>query len=237
MMKQNRKGFSLIELAIVLVIVSIAIGSGLLVYREYTSQSRYEQTQLRMQLVMSYIKQYALRNNNLPCPADGTLRVSDGNYGIGNYSGTCTSANYTGANMSRGMLPVSSLGVPPALSVDAWGNRFIYAIATPVAAANGLNAAPAAGINILNFNDNLQVVESRPVVVMLLSAGENGYGSYPAVGGGQRAVPGTASNQEKLNAGNTNNFMMSIPFRTFDDLIYFWSFDQIKNSHLMNYAK
>jgi len=108
---RHKTGFSLVELAIVLVIVAL-LASGLLV--GIAAQRNAAETidaQRQLENVRETLTGFALTHGRLPCPALPNLASSDANAGVENCA------------QPHGVLPWVTLGVP---EVDPWGRRFTY---------------------------------------------------------------------------------------------------------------
>ncbi len=226
--KLNDSGFSLLELSIVLVVVSIMLGSGIAVFNKYIAQSKVEETEAKMRIVMTAIKKYAIKNNRLPCPADGSDLVTDASFGVGTYSSGCTTENYASGDTASGMVPVTTLGIYPSLAVDAWGNRFTYILSDQdTAAPNGVETYGGTYLSVRNNSSNAASAISD-VVVLLISHGANGYGAWNGRGG-SRKDPTGGINREDQNADSTlaGPFITSATTRGYDDITYFWTFYQI----------
>ena len=124
----KQHGFSLVELALVLVILSIALGSALMPFNAQIEQQQWRTTQHSLQTVHDALLGFAVRNGRLPCPASST---SNGIESPAN-GGICT-------NPRNGYVPAVSLGLSQldelGYVLDAWGNRLRYAVATSNSAA------------------------------------------------------------------------------------------------------
>ena len=177
-MQQNR-GFSLIEMAFVLVIITLLLGGLLVPFATQVEQRRIAETQKAMEEIKEALIGYALSHSStgtpsqpyLPCPdtnGDGTEETRDG-------SGNCPNPG-----LAEGELPWVTLGTAP---TDAWGNRFHYQVtkgfansvtgfglASPAGDITICNMAPSAGCALSN-----RLATSIPAVV--LSYGKNGYGA------------------------------------------------------------
>ena len=120
-MKKN--GFSLVEIAVVLVIISILITIVAVPLASQIEQRRTEETQKQLEAIKEAIIGFALARGRLPCAA-----ISNGNESIVDEStGVCTAYS--------GFLPAVTLGIAPVdsggFAIDAWGlpqNRIRYAV-------------------------------------------------------------------------------------------------------------
>src|SRR4051812_901336 len=64
-------GFTLLEMAIVLVIVALVAAMGISASRTVTDSAKVASTNNRMKAIEAALVTYRLSNNRLPCPADG----------------------------------------------------------------------------------------------------------------------------------------------------------------------
>lgn len=103
------RGFTLLELAIVLLVLSLTLGTLLGPLPAYLDQRRWRQAQTDLQAIRSALTAFAVVSGRLPCPAresDPALPA----YGLED----CTVT----APLSEGLLPWRTLGVS---ATDPWG--------------------------------------------------------------------------------------------------------------------
>lgn len=229
-MKQFSKnsGFSLLEMSMVLLIVSIMIGSGLLVFNKYSAQSKVSDTDEKIKQIMSAIKQYAIKYNRLPCPANPSLPYGNANFGFElKASATDCTMDSGASTISRGMVPVATLGLYPSMGVDGWERRLKYVVLKDKIAVNALTSDTGSYLNVYNYGGTAY----SHVIVLVLSHGENGYGSYGGRGGAISTSTGAGTNETSNISGTS--FYAYPPYDGFDDILSFWTYDQIKNADLM----
>lgn len=101
------KGFTLTELAIVLVIMSLLIGGMLVPLSAQRDIQKASETQKQLSEIKEALFGFAIINGRLPCPTTQT-DPANANYGI--EDAACVSV--------EGYLPWKTLGVP---ETDAWG--------------------------------------------------------------------------------------------------------------------
>ncbi len=143
-------GFTLIELAMVLFIVTLLIGGMLLPLSAQTEIRGRQETDRALANIRDALIGFAIVNGRLPCPAPATL--ASGALGVGLEATTaaagttattgpcgCTaatsgiaSAGGTACDDSTpgdvtGVLPWATLGIPEA---DFWGSRYTYRVTT-----------------------------------------------------------------------------------------------------------
>lgn len=122
LIKDNR-GFTLVELAIVLVIVALLSGGLMMTVSAQMESVATSETQRRLNDARDALLGYAAANGRLPCPAAPATTGVELPAGGGN----CT-------NPWDGFLPAITLGLSPTnangYAVDGWGNPIRYAATT-----------------------------------------------------------------------------------------------------------
>lgn len=129
----KQKGFSLIELAIVLAVLALLLGGLLVPLTMQIEQQRIRETQKMLEDAKEAIIGFAIANGRLPCPASIS---SNGQESFDTAAGG-SAANGKCSNFFNGFLPAVTLGISPVdangYAVDAWGltqNRIRYAVTT-----------------------------------------------------------------------------------------------------------
>ena len=184
------RGFTLTEIAIVLAIMGLLLGSTLFTLTAQVENRNRADTQRRLEEARDLLISFALVNGRLPCP--GTTSGEE----AGGGAAGCA-ASYSG------FLPARTIGFQPADSagfgLDAWGNRIRYAVsatqwgAAPArftrqhsAAASWsvsqkpgdlvvCSASPAAA-SALSCDPGTSMTNQNTVVALLFSTGKNGAG-------------------------------------------------------------
>jgi prepilin-type N-terminal cleavage/methylation domain-containing protein len=115
----KQPGFTLIEIAIVLLIVSILLGYTVALFPKRQEIKRYRAAEQEMNDVIAAILGFAQVNGRLPCPA---IPLS---VGIEDGGGTVDCNNY------GGFVPVNTLGLEGSINADSllldpWGNPYRY---------------------------------------------------------------------------------------------------------------
>lgn len=135
---KKQRGFSLVELAVVLMVIGLLMGASASLVQPYVNTYRYNSTKAKMDKIADAFAVYAQANYDLPCPADpvptggepfGTPRGS-GTNGL-NMAVTCTTSTaYYDHNARLGMVPFKILGLTESQVKDAWGNYISYTLPT-----------------------------------------------------------------------------------------------------------
>ena len=120
--RQNLQGFSLIEMALVLVIVGLMMGGIMGALGPQLDNKKVRDTQERIKQASEAIMAFAIANRRLPCPASAT---SSGDELFTGVVGACTIFN-------GGFVPARTLGLgergPNGVMQDAWGFGIRYAV-------------------------------------------------------------------------------------------------------------
>lgn len=227
----HQRGFTLIELAIVLVIVTLLLGGLAMPLSAQIQARRIAETKKTMEeareAVFGYAMTHAVDHDGistnqmrptLPCPdTDGDGRQ--------NLTGSgCTS--------DGGLFPWVDLGTA---AQDAWGNRLGYAIDRDYGDRGGGNTFFNAGIADKQVCDTSAGVcvagnVASNVPVVLVSYGPNGWGGRNVNGG---TLQSPTSNDELENISTSvgyepNTYITHFPTQApneFDDLVVWISHD------------
>src|SRR6185436_15506758 len=82
------RGFSLVELAVVMTIVAFLLGSLMYTLSAQTEQRNYEETRRRLDQARELVLSFAIVKGRLPCPATATSAGDEAPSG----GGTCTTS-------------------------------------------------------------------------------------------------------------------------------------------------
>ena len=222
-------GFTLAELAIVLLIVGLLLAGILTPLSTQIDVQRTAQTQKSLDEIKEALVGFAVSHGNLPCPD----KVGGGGAGLPNDGQEDVDA---GGNCvaQEGNLPWNTLGLP---GVDAWGNYFHYRI-TPVFAAR----SPAVPFS-LSSAGNMTICPNQActpsaivtnIPAVALSYGKNGYGASSSAGGSNPPVPvGNVDESENTNQNTTfvsrAKTNIDTPAGEFDDIVVWLSSNVLFN--------
>ena len=211
MTRRRARGFTLVELAVGLLIIALLLGMFMVPLSTQFDQQRYAETQRQLDMAREAVIGFALANGRLPCPATPTTPITTAGAGDENCA------------LTEGVVPWSALGVP---ETDAWGRRFTYRVTAAFA------DAPAAGLlssflltdngNITITNGSINIATLVPAVIV--SHGKNGLGAYKPDG---LQLSGATGN-ELENANNTATFVSRTNAPDFDDLVTWVSASVLK---------
>ncbi len=216
-------GFTLIELAIVLFIITLLLGGMLTPLGQQVAEHQNKESRLALESARIAIVGYALRQigqaGPLPCPdlrADHATQANDGlEDRLAN--GKCA--------LHNGNLPWKTLGLTKG---DAWGNQLSYAVAADWTEVG----APLSGaLAELQVCQNRACTSPTPAAAIILSHGRNGFGAKN-INGGDNLMPTSSDELENINPDA--RFIMHPPRAAdraegeFDDLLLPLSSDWLR---------
>lgn len=132
----SEAGFTLLELAVVVLVITLLLGSLLVPLATQVDQRNVSETQKRLQEVKDALIMYAVVNGRFPCPAGNGAA----DLGVEKFFNPPTDGPVNGkcSNFFDGYVPGITLGLSnvddQGFVLDAWGlkqNRLRYAIADP----------------------------------------------------------------------------------------------------------
>ena len=195
-------GFSLIELSIAIVVITLLLGSLLVPLSTQVDKRRYAQTELQVDDIREALIGFALANRFLPCPA---ISASDGREDRDTGTNACTDP---GSGPKRdGFIPWVALGVSP---YDAWGNLIRYSVDPDFARSDPnfyFTLGDTGDIRVRDRDNTGATVDltNNEIPAVIISHGKNGYGGISSAGVA-RAIPGSWTGDESDNDTNTTLF-------------------------------
>lgn len=226
------KGFTLVELAVVLLILGLLLGGLLVPLSAQLDQQSIKETQRRLDEIREAIIGFALANGRLPCPATATIASGSAGAGIENRIATSPPPSQI-CGITEGVLPWTTLGVP---ETDAWGRRYTYRITASFADDIPLNTVtppsecvvtPSQSSFALCSEGDIKICNSAPcnssstnamadkIPTVILSHGKNGLGAYLPSG---VQIAGVVGNESE-NSDTDEYFISQALDPNFDDIV------------------
>lgn len=189
--KSNYRGFSLVEMAVVIVLIGVLMTFGIKLASSFQDRAAFTATHNKQILIKEALTSYLAQNSRLPCPAD-VLSPPTGKENITVATGTC--------NSNPGIIPYDTLGIPKDTAVDGWSRLFLYEVtnANHACATNWVNVSTFLGttntyhdgevgcITIIDDQNGdgaiTPDITRNNVVAVVVSNGPNGEGGYTAKG-------------------------------------------------------
>jgi prepilin-type N-terminal cleavage/methylation domain-containing protein len=201
---RRQRGFSLVEMAVVLLIVGLLLGGLLGSVGALEKRRRATDTDARLEEIRDALVAFAIANRRLPCPANPATPDTVAGAGLEN-APTATGC----AGGASGVLPAATLGLPAG---DAWGRRFTYRVSAGFAGLAPAFDLASTGDNTIRNAAGVVLAASMPVVIV--SHGANARGSRGP--GGAASAVGTDP-RERENADGDADFVLDSPADTYDD--------------------
>jgi prepilin-type N-terminal cleavage/methylation domain-containing protein len=223
--QKKPKGFSLIELSVVILVISFLIIEAITFFSGSTLSDKSSASNYRVKVIYSAIKTFVTQNRRLPCPADlSQVKAVSVSYGV---EGDCN-GSYTSGDLVYGMVPVKALGLGNEMAEDGYGTKFIYVVDKTFTVAS--DPSPFrdndGGIVVKKYTkvEGVDVLsdEEPNAVLAIISYGLNQSGSILA--------NSSSINGASLDADEIDNSLGSVDaniiFQTsrssvFDDLVFF----------------
>src|SRR5579875_64478 len=134
----SQAGFNLIQISILLTVASLVMVAVL--PSPQSTVKNNATSVVKMNAILTALRQYQAATGVLPCPADPTLAMGDNNWGraaanpgaTGNCIGGIPAAAYadTTSHIALGMVPVFALGLSADYALDGYGRDITYAVDT-----------------------------------------------------------------------------------------------------------
>ena len=246
MKKAVKSAYSLLELSIVIVIISILIAGALSVSTNGINNAKTKITQERMHEIYKAMGNFLITNRRLPCPAAITaVETIDSNYGAevdGDDGCDSESGVFISGNLAYGMVPVRALGLSNEMAKDGFDSKISYIVDVNFTNSSPANDADFASENFSVTSAGTITVNAMPssitqevvsdAVMALVSHGTNKAGAYNPNSstansrGSDQEVTNDFGDTPTLGTPSTSDFdniLVSTQANSdvFDDIIFF----------------
>lgn len=226
------QGFTLIEMAIVLVIIGLVVSGGLITVTPIIENTKVSDTKSKLDRIEDALTLYAIRHGCLPCPAtpnDASTAatagqaIDDAVYLSGCADNAC--AQRDGQAVESGVVPWRNLELSEADITDGFGNRVSYVIGTGMAATlsmhrSGTSYTPLGDITV---NNAAGTAIATAAAYVLVSHGPNRVYGYLAERGVRLTSDPNASVPELANSDGQpyiqNDVIAATDTTHFDDIV------------------
>lgn len=230
-------GFTLVEIAMVLMIIGLLLGGLIPTLSAQMDSQRINKTQKQLNEIKDALTGFAIINGRLPMPACGTIASGQANAGIELDPALPASAVLcTSGTSDISVVPWATLGVDEA---DAWNRRFTYSVTSvyadstdgagvascSIATGVSFQLCSTATLDVKTTSGGPDVATNVPAVIV--SHGVNGLGAYHP-GGGAKISGGSVDELE--NSDNDITFVSKDQVQNgFDDLVVWISPNTLAN--------
>ncbi len=135
-------GFTLIEIAVVIVVLSLLLAMIAGIATAMLGQQRREATRQRLAGVETALALFVSQNKRLPCPADGRIPGTTAGAGAEmrvTATGACQIGGAVPNTQTHGVVPWQTLGLAEPDVTDGWGNRLSYRVAPELVLDNAMD--------------------------------------------------------------------------------------------------
>lgn len=213
-------GFSLIELAMVIVIITLLLGGLMIPLATQVENRRYTETEKQLAHIREALIGFALAKRHLPCPAESASVGTEDRTGD-----VCTKR--------VGFVPWVTLGVT---RHDAWNNLFRYSVTPSFANSNpdSYFALDTSGDIQIKASSTVDLTNNE-IPAIVLSHGKNGFGATSSTGTAQFTPSGwTSDDDEQVNATGFDEVYVRVrtentaaPGGEYDDVVAWVSLNQL----------
>lgn len=193
---KSQRGFSLIEMAMMIIVLGLLTVAGSAFYNTQQEVTRAQNNVEILQTAQNSLQTYLERTGHLPCPASRTAAPDTANFGTefgvnlaaGDRCMDVPDSNpdvrditiaASGRSIKIGTLPVRALGLPDKYMTDAWGSRLTYVVTSDMATQGETWGDKQGAIEIRDARSNESVTATvGNVVFTLLSAGKDKRGTF-----------------------------------------------------------
>ena len=234
---RQQQGFTLIELAIVLVIIGVLVGSFLGTLGNRIDTTRRAEAREELEIIKKALLGFAYSSGGpfLPCPCETDCDVDTASpqAGLEDRSGGSCDAN--AADGYLGYLPWGTLGLKPG---DSWNTLYGYWVDPDFSDSGNVidrNDVGSGSIRTRSPNGGTTPLVANRVAAIIFSHGKNTYGGLSVEGTPRLAIP--AANVDEINNADTNStFVDRIPTEAgtttaggeFDDIVIWISDYELK---------
>lgn len=229
----NEYGFSLIELAIVMVMIGLVMAPAISIYHTQRITADWDGTEANVDNSVDELGRFRSVHGRYPCPASRTAIPGDLNYGHEDCTvhpfgtcvgGTCTfTSNVAGQQVLVGAVPFKTLNLQESVSFDRYMNRLDYGVTLELTVSATFDLA-GGGISIIDKSPTPTSIIDPPdrAHFIILSHGHNQYGGTTKAGVSSAACSG-GSLFEQENCDINATFLSGDIEEDFDDRLGFFS--------------
>ncbi len=227
-MSKRMDGFTLIEMAMVLMIVGLLLGGMLVPLSAQMDQRNTTETQKTLDEIQQALIGFAVINGRLPCPATSASN------GAEKFASSHNAADGQCYSFYDGFVPAATLGIASTVdnqgntgfAVDAWGNRIHYAVTSWNYVFTKTDGIKSVGIS--NLSPNYFVCSTASgISTTACATGKSLTTGVPAVifSTGKNGAQGSAGNDETANIDGNQTFVSHPPSSAgatngaFDDIV------------------
>lgn len=179
-------GFSLVEMAVVLVILAVLMGGLLVPLGAQRDMKNYNDAHLHLEQIKDALYGYAIINGKLPCPTTTVDPADNVNYGHGDGACLLTAAAGVLPWKDLGVMETDSWGTQRSKVADPWTGYWVYRV-DPAFTTNFSLSTPASNIDVHKSDGTSLTSVAERAIAVICTTGKN------LVADGQNATFETAN--------------------------------------------
>jgi|GEM_PF-6988711 len=233
-----QRGFSLIEMATVMIVMGIVITPAATMYHQHRVEKDWDEVKDDLDEISIAIGRYRAVYGRYPRPAPVNAKPGDADYGFEIDStlipapnacsnGTCTFVNNVpvpAENVLIGSLPFKTLNLQEVQSIDSYKNRYSYIVTQDLTDNTSFDLS-GGGISVLDSENPTEslIFPAGKAHFVVISHGKNGAGAVSR-GGSIGNACGNGSAVEQENCDPDSDFIAgSYDKDVFDDRVTFFT--------------
>ncbi|MDX2082534.1 MAG: hypothetical protein SFV53_00900, partial [Rickettsiales bacterium] len=237
---QIKKAFSLIQLSLILLVISIVIAGIVSVSSNQTTNQKLKNSNDNIKTIYQALEKYLVNNKSLPCPASlKDIKSSATTYGQAVTTSNCVGSGIyqsnSNGNLVYGMVPVQTLGLKDEFGEDAYGNKIVYIVDSRLTTVSGFETN-SGNSTIISINSG----ETINALFVVMSRGANAAGAFPANSATATSASSISGEQNNdltnivdasLPAASTADFGVTFTQSSndsgFDDIVFYKTREQL----------
>jgi prepilin-type N-terminal cleavage/methylation domain-containing protein len=233
--RQHVSGFTLIELAVVLMVSGILMAAYMDASRLALENKRRNVTMERIDLIQDAMAHYFARYGAYPCPgppvsagpddlkAGNCASLDDADIAEAEEHGIAFINSRAGRKIIEGAVPYRLLDIPRENTLDGWNNQLTYAITAGLTSHDTFNANDG-GISIVDEYDTSLINPPASALWALVSHGPDGSGAWYDGAPSARSCP--SGRMETINCNHEGRFVVAptstaVNQNTYDDIVFY----------------
>lgn len=165
----NHKGFSLVEISIVLAVLGLLLAGVITSASQFIENSRISKTRSELKAIREAIIGYSIVKGRLPCPAE-VVCVNNRYETDGEEQNSGAASCGSSITEVWGVVPFRTLGVE---AKDVWGNYYMYRISENFGNSIGIDTTGEIEVRSSSDTSSSDNLIANNVAAVLLSPGMN----------------------------------------------------------------
>lgn len=167
------RGFTLVEMAVVLVIMGLLMAAFLTPLSAQRDLRDYSETKARLEKIRDALYGYTIINGHLPCPTTTTDPTDSINYGHGDAVCPLTAGAGYVPWKDLGVHETDAWGTPRNASTDPWLGYWIYRVDPAFTTTFSLATTTTGNIDVKKSDGTSQTIVSERAVAVICTAGKD----------------------------------------------------------------